>query len=159
MMRAPGRPLGQAGVRRASFSLVEILAVLLIVGILGAASMMGVTAFLNAFVTGRANAELTQKAENALQRMVMELRFTQAGIGNGLPLLAVSVDRTSVTYTSKRDSLAHTIGLTGTELKLDGRTLTDRVSSFQVYYESTTGEVRLVLGMERIGSFEASVYP
>ena len=74
---------------------------LTIVGILGAVGMMGVAAFLDAFVTGRANSELTQKAQNALQRLVMELRFAKAASGSGRPLLTVSADLTGVSFPSK----------------------------------------------------------
>lgn len=132
---------------------------LVIVGILGAVGMMGVAAFLDGFVTGRATAELTQKAQNALQRLVMEVRFAQAGVASGRPLLTVSADLTGVSFPSKRDGAVYAVTLAGTELRLNGRTLADRVSSFQVLYTPTTGEVRLLLGMERIGLFETTVYP
>jgi hypothetical protein len=132
---------------------------LLIVGILAGAGMMGAAAFLDGFVTGRANADLTQKAQNALQRLVMELRFVEFEPVSRAPLVTVSLDHTAVTYTSKRDGVVHTVSRVGTELRLDGATLTDRVNAFQATYDSGSGEVRFVLGMERIGSLEASVFP
>ena len=145
--------------RRCGFSLIEIIAVLLIVGILAGAGMMGVGAFLKGFVTGRANAELTQKAQNAMQRLLMELRFLGFDATTRAPLLVVSGSPATLTFTSKRDSASHTVSVSGTELRLDGRALTDRVTSFLATYDSSTGEVRLVLGMAQIGSIEASVYP
>jgi prepilin-type N-terminal cleavage/methylation domain-containing protein len=149
--------------RRRCFSLVEIVAVLLIVGILAGAGMMGTAAFFNGFVSGRANAELTQKAQNAMQRLIMELRFLDVDETTGAPLLVVSGTPATLTFTSKRDLTSprpsHVVNVVGTELRLDTRPLTDRVTSFVASYNSGTGEVRLVLGMERIGTLEASVFP
>lgn len=138
---------------------MEVIAVVVVVGILGSASALGLAAFLNGFMTGRTNAEQTQKAQNALQRLVMELRFVQIDAHTRDPLVTVANDHSSIVFTSKRDDAAHVVAVVGTELLLDGRPLTDHVSSFQAFYDSGTGEVRLVIGMDQIGSFETSVFP
>ena len=143
--------------RRHSFTIVELIAVIAVVGILGAVGTMGLGAGVEGYVRGRNRMDSIQKAQNALQRMVIELRFV-AFDANGL-LLAVGGGGSSVTYTSRRDMQQHALVQSGSEILLDGKTLMDNVSEFEVTYSSASGAVAVRMRITDVGDFATSLYP
>jgi len=130
-----------------------------ILGILGAVGTLGVKAAVEGYVTGRTTMSATQKAQNALQRMVMDLRFVMVDSETGDLLLSVKFSGTQVNYISKHDGEPHTLEFQGDRVTVDSVTLVDGVSSFQADYNQGTGELRLRLTMAAIGVLETTVFP
>ena len=148
-----------ARVRCTYFTLVEIIVVVIIVGILAAVGVLGLTAAVDGYVTGRTTMRVTRKAQNALQRMIMELRFIKADDETGDLLLNITGAGSEIDYVSKRDDASHTLVFQGDRLILDGKALTDEVDAFQAEYDAETGELRLRVTMASVGLLETSVFP
>ena len=94
------------------FTLVEMIAVLILVGIIAAFAGLGVVRVIEGLLFAKMNAETTQKAQAAM------------------------------TFTSYKQGLAgvHVVTWVGTNLLLDGNILTDQVSAFALgYYDSYGG--------------------
>lgn len=110
------------------FSLVELIATLVIVGILTAGASVAIVSLLQGFSQASDHAETAQNAQLALARMVKEFTFI-----SDTPVIAIG--GRSITYTSSYPGLApatRTISWSGTAgdpLLLDADTLTGGVQS------------------------------
>ncbi len=60
--------------RQAGFTLVEIIASMLIVGVLAAIAAFGIATFMQSYATARENVAIAQKAGLAIERITLELR-------------------------------------------------------------------------------------
>lgn len=116
---------------RAGFSLVEIIAVLVLVGVLTAAAGLAAVPMAQGFLQAIRNTEVAGKVQLAMARMDRDFTVTsEVGTGTG----------SSMTFRS-RDSAGTLVwqtlswsGVSGDPLTLDGITLLDDVSSFQLSY-------------------------
>ena len=117
------------------FTLVETIAVLILVGIIAVFAGMGITSVIEGFLLTKMNAETTQKGQVALTRIVKE--FT---VINSVDSGASSA--TSITFTSYKQGVAgiHVVSWVGDNLSLDGDILTDHVIGFDLgYYDFYNG--------------------
>ena len=133
-----------AGANQNGFTLVELIVSLMLVGIIAAVAGMAMTPFFEGFVDARRNAEMTQKAQIALTRMVKDITTISA---------VASGTATAVTFTCQHGSTSVTYtyswsGTAGDPVVLNpattNDTLIDRVNNFQlVYVYYTTGGVEM----------------
>jgi prepilin-type N-terminal cleavage/methylation domain-containing protein len=112
------------------FTLVEMVAVLIIGGILVAVAGIGLANAAHGFERARATNETAQKAQLAIGRLTKELTA-------GATVSATTA--TSITFSSPRYPGGQTVALAGTQLRLGADTLVDEVSNFSV---STTAGLR-----------------
>ena len=125
--------------REAGFTLLEIAAVLVLVGILSAVAGFGIVQGVEGYVWAQNNAETTQKAQLALSRITRELRE--------LSSINSASSNTVIIFTTP--SGARTIGQNGSYIKwddddtvADGDILTDGVSAtsgFGITYFDRSG--------------------
>lgn len=133
---------GRGGLR---FTLVEMIAALVLIGLGAAVAATAFASLSHGFVRAQSSVELGQKAQLAVTRMTKEFTFVKHDASG--PIIAVTGNR-SVTYTSRRDDAAHTLawsGVTGAPLTLDGATLAGGVASFQVTYDTVNRAIDLQL--------------
>ncbi|MDX9980750.1 MAG: prepilin-type N-terminal cleavage/methylation domain-containing protein [Lentisphaeria bacterium] len=145
--------------RRHPFTLAEVIAVLVIMGIVGAAASFSFGAGARGFVLGQTRLDLSQKAQVAMQRIILELRFTDFDPDTGDLLLTVAEDGESIAFTTRRDGSNQQIAFTGSELHLNGKVLMDRVNAFQAAYSTTTGELAVTMTVDEVGEFETALFP
>lgn len=112
------------------FTLIEIVVVLLLVGLVTAVVGLSVVKMVNNFFFARTNADTLLKGQIAMARMVKELNNVR---------IVSAASATSITFTSYRDANTRTIswGGSGTNLLLNGDTLTDDVDDFSLAYYDT----------------------
>ena len=124
------------GNKRAGFTLIEMIGVLILTGLtLVFAAMLLVTS-VQVFINSLAAAEDSQKAQIAMNRLVKELTWAQTG--------SVSADGQSVSWNSYHperlaagEQVATWDGTPGSDLLLQGTPLIDNVGAFEV---STSGD-------------------
>lgn len=143
--------------RRSVFSLIELIAVIVVLGILTGIGVAGLRTVVTGLHRGKQTLERTQKAQIALQRIILELRFVQSETGTGDPDITISAGGTRVDYRSKRDGAYHSIEFVDPLLEYDGYTLVNSVQSFLV--ESAGSAIKVTLTMLDIGTFSVEVYP
>lgn len=107
------------------FSLIEILASLLIAIILAIFIGLSVINMAESFIFVRTNTETFQKGQIALARMVKEFNNIQS---------VTAGSSTSISFSSYRDASAHSVTLSGANILLDDAILTDDVNSFTLSY-------------------------
>jgi prepilin-type N-terminal cleavage/methylation domain-containing protein len=144
---------------RRLFTLVELIAVLLIIGIVGAVATVGLGAATRGFSQGEIRTDRAQKTQIAMQRLIMELRFVMRDATSGDLLLTVSDDGHRIDFATRRDGTVHVFQLTSSELRLDGKVLMDHVSEFDASYSAASGELAFSLTVDDLGTFESAVYP
>jgi len=144
--------------KRRTFSLVELVAVLTIVGILAAVAGTTFAAMAKGFTTARDNTDTIQKAQLAVTRLEKEFSFVTAA-----PTLAGG--GTSATYTTEypwETSASRTVswnGTPGASLLLDADILVDNVQSFLVSNTAANVvEVTLTLDVAGGLTFTTSIY-
>lgn len=149
---APGRGLPPLD-REAGFTLVEVIASLVLIGIVAAALGTAIVHGMQGFVFTRENIAVAQKAQLALSRIQLELTgLTELdAAASGANCLRYRVATESPYYRA--------IGLNNGNLELavsdindqgcpgsgnPGVTLVDRVNAFTLQYEDTSGTVSAI---------------
>ncbi len=145
--------------RRHPFTLAEVIAVLVIMGIVGAVASFSFGAGARGFVLGQTRLDLSQKAQVAMQRLILELRFVEFDPDAGEMILAIGEDGESIAFTTRRDGSNQQIAFTGSELHLNGKVLMDRVNAFQATYSTATGELAITMNVDEVGAFTTALFP
>jgi prepilin-type N-terminal cleavage/methylation domain-containing protein len=105
---------------QSGFTLIEIIIVMIILGILTVGGVFGLNEVTNGYQRTQANAASTQKAQNALDRMVIELsHITYSSSGARYNVTAGS--GSSLTYTANfgGSDETHTIDQSGNLARFD----------------------------------------
>ncbi len=136
------------------FTLIEIIAVLLLVGILAGIFGFGITAGIRGYLLAQENSAMSQKAQLAMKRLTREFIECFDCVGTG----TVSLDFTYENHLEDR-----TLSMDGGALKLNGYVLVDQVSDFSMKYEDD-GRLTFTLEMSHkqgrtTKEFTASVLP
>jgi prepilin-type N-terminal cleavage/methylation domain-containing protein len=114
------------------FTLIEVIVVLVVLGLLTAVGSFGLERAMDGYTLAQANAESTQKAQNALDRITIEL--ANITYNTGLSRYNVSAGTTnSITYTANFGGAdeTHTINQNVSLIRFDNNDnlpLTDRVA-------------------------------
>lgn len=145
--------------RRHPFTLAEVIAVLVIMGIVGAVASFSFGAGARGFILGQTRLDLSQKAQVAMQRLILELRFVDFDPDSGALLLAIAEDGQSIAFTTRRDGTSQQIAFTGSELRLNGKVLMNRVNAFQATHSTATGELAITMNVDEVGEFTTALFP
>jgi prepilin-type N-terminal cleavage/methylation domain-containing protein len=105
--------------KNAGFTLIEVIAVLVLVGIISAVAGMGIVRGVEGYLFAQSNTETTQKAQLALARMTREL----------MELSTIDATSSGTAIIFSTPSGDKTIALAGSTITLDGDVLTDSVKS------------------------------
>lgn len=128
---------------RHGFTLVEMIAVLLLVSLLSAVAGMGMVPITRGFIAARENTQAAEKVQVAMSRIVRDLHFvTDVSAGSASSITYQAPDSAGV----QAWSTLSWAGSAGDPVLLDGLTLLDGVASFQLAY------VRYAAGAEVSGS-------
>jgi prepilin-type N-terminal cleavage/methylation domain-containing protein len=118
----------------AGFSLIELIAVLVLVGIMGAGASLGLSNIVGGFMSSRDAAAIAGKGQLAMLRLAREFRVISA---------VSAATATAITFDALRDSGATqtmTVTQTGTTVTLNGDALTDKVTTLAMgYYDTFDG--------------------
>ncbi len=136
--------------RRAGFTLLEAVLVLILVGIISAVAGLGIVRGVEGYMFARDNSAMTQKAQLALSRLSREMMEIQTVTAAGGTSIAFSAPMGSV-------SDNRTIGLDGSTVKIaegatvlgSGDVLVDNVAGFTLTYAKSNGSP-WVLGTDSI---------
>ncbi len=138
------------------FTLIEIIASLVILGVLGGTiSVIILGRVVDGFYLTKTNVETAQKGQIALNRLTKE--FTNI-------TTIKDADSTSIKYDSYVDGTLEAdriVSLVGAKLLIDGDTLVDNVSSFQLTYYGEVIEFTLSLvgANNAVSVFTSRVFP
>jgi len=113
------------------FSLIELIVVIVVLGILGAAGALGLKQVLDGYTLAQANSGSTQKAQNALDRITIELSHITFNSGSSCYNISAGT-ASSITYTANfggADESGTIINLSGTQVLLKNFPLTDGVAA------------------------------
>ncbi|MFH7320807.1 type II secretion system protein [Desulfurivibrio sp. D14AmB] len=144
--------------RKNGFTLIEVIAVLVLLGLLFAMAGGGIAAGARGYLLARENSVLSQKAQLALSRMAREFQDCFDCVG---PEGAVALP---FSYTNiRRDTPANVLAFSGGTITLDGNILVDQVADFNLSY-SAAGQLEIALRLvHRSGEvpvlFSTSVLP
>lgn len=111
------------------FTLIEIIATLVLVGIIVALVGAGVARIVEGLFFTRMNAATVQKGQVAATRLVNEFK--------NISSVAFGTSTTSIIYYKKGATGSQTVQRSGSTLLLNGDTLTDNVAGFQLRYFDT----------------------
>ena len=122
---------------RAGFTLIEVVAVLVLSGIVLVFTAMLLVTSTKVFISNKNAAEDSQKIQIAINRLVKELTFAGAGSvvvtdGRTVQWTSSHPDRFGETETATWD------GTSGSNLTLQGAALLDNISVFTVSSTATT---------------------
>lgn len=128
-----GAILGQAG-----FSLIELIAVMVLVGIIAAGAGLGISNIISGFMVSRDSAAIAGKAQLALLRLSREFRVINS---------VTAANSTSITFVATHDggvNKTYTVTKSGDTITLNDGTnndsLVDNVSSLAyAYYDTFDG--------------------
>ena len=113
------------------FTLIEFIMVIVVLGILGLGGFFGLRQVMDGYTLAQANADTTQKAQNALDRITIELSHITYDIGGARYNISAGTVN-SITYTANfggADESGTTINLSGTQVLLKNFPLTDSVAA------------------------------
>jgi prepilin-type N-terminal cleavage/methylation domain-containing protein len=117
------------------FTLIEIIASLVILGIMGTVFVVGLGKVVEGFVFTKLNAETAQKGHIAMNRLTKEF-INIASITSGA---SESISFTSYSYIDGTLQANRSVSRVGTTLELDGDVLIDNVNSFSMIYLNSNG--------------------
>lgn len=142
--------MGRTDKKERGFTLIETIAVIVLVGVISSVLGMALVQGIKSYVFGRTNVSFSQRAQLAMARMERELRaMTEIDIN--------SSGTNCIRY--KRETASpyfRTIGLNGTEVQMNapgdadadcpdtssaGRLLIDHVDTFSLQYEDDQGNL------------------
>ncbi len=123
------------------FTLVEVIASLVLMGIMTAIAGMGIATGVRGYLLARENSIITQKAQVALGRLTRELQECFDCSNPSPPPISIILPFTFSNLLGNRE-----IGLSGTEITLgtpgDTDTIIDQVQSFSMNYV-TNGRIEI----------------
>ena len=122
----------QAVQREKGFTLIEVVAVLLLVVILAVVGLEGFTGAVRGYLFAREGVATAQKAQMAITRLGKELLVISK---------VNSSSATALNFSSYKLGVegSHSVTVSGSQLLLDGDPLTDQVRSFSLaWYDSYT---------------------
>jgi prepilin-type N-terminal cleavage/methylation domain-containing protein len=134
-------------INKNGFTLIEIIATMVCVGIISALAGAGIVYIVEGFVFHKEVGEAVQKGQLVMSKIVKEL---------GAMTSVTTANETSINYI--RDAAPHSISLNDQNILFDGDILTDDVSSFKFKYynlhnstatgySNTTGIIEILLGL------------
>ncbi len=115
--------------RNKGFSLIEMIAVLILVGIIASTAGLGMVQAVQGMIFAKMNAATVQKGQIAMTKLVKEFNNISA-------VDQANTNGTSITFTSYKDGVSdsHTVARSGNTLTFDGDPLTDQGSGFTLNY-------------------------
>jgi len=129
------------------FTLIELIAVLVLAGIIAAFAGAGLVTVVDGYLFTKLNAATAQKGQVALARLVKEFTVISAAPTVGPPFQ----------YTAVKNGAAgaHQVFLNGSALYLDGDILADNVSALTLSYTPASQVIDITLtlaGAENIAT-------
>ena len=120
------------------FSLIELVAVLLLIGVLLLSATVSLVPLADAFLQTRTHADTAQKARLALARLTREfITITNVAAGSSS---SITYDFLDPAGASHRHTLSWS-GTPGDPLLLEGVALSDDIASFELRYHQGVGGV------------------
>lgn len=150
------------------FTLIEVIAVLIIVGILAAMAGVGVVAAVQGYLMASENAEITQKAQLAMTRIIREIKECvdcDDGKTYPDPFTSLSFENTISDNRFRRLELDDNGNLKiGPATDGGPQVLVDHVSGFSLARDDNDGRIQIDLTLEhRQGGgdlvFSTSIFP
>lgn len=110
------------------FTLIEIIVVMVVLGIMALMGSYGLGRAIEGYNLARENSEVSQKAQNALDRLAIELSHIPFDTGTSRYTISAGTAG-SLTYTTNFGGVneTHTITQTGNQVLVDNLPLTDLV--------------------------------
>jgi len=94
--------------RQAGFTLIELIAVMVILGLVGVFAGLFLTTGMHGSLAARQMQENAQRGQIALQRISLELRDVNGGPGASATAPLVSADNSTIRYTTDQTALGGT---------------------------------------------------
>jgi prepilin-type N-terminal cleavage/methylation domain-containing protein len=124
------------------FTLIEVIATLVLVGITAAFAGMWIVSVVNGYLFAKTNASTVQKAQLAMTRLAKEFTAIDSiipGSTTGIQITYTRPDPPPLTTSTQ-----YTVSRTGSDpgpytIQLGGNTLIDRVSQFDLTYCDNAG--------------------
>ena len=140
------------------FTLIELVATLVLVGLLAAVAGVGIVTGVQGYLLSRENAEITQKAQLVMSRLgreILECHNCDANNSYPDPFTSFSFENTLGT---------RVLALNGNELSLNGNLLLDNVNEFSMSEPDSDNLIEVSFTIEhRHGGggqmFETRVFP
>lgn len=132
--------------RRSGFTLIEIIAALMLTSVAAAFAGMLLTTSTQIYFRSRATAEDSQKIQLAMNRLVKELTWGNSsltGVSDTITWTSFHPDQPGLVQTASLDEAS-------SELLLGGVPLIDGVAAFQVWRVGSTGAIQISLRSERV---------
>ncbi|MFO7761810.1 MAG: type II secretion system protein [Desulfobia sp.] len=140
---------GSSTKKEDGFTLIEIIAVLILAGILAVMAGSGLLSAVRGYLLARESTALSQKAQLCLDRLTKEYRLCyDCGDGSLREFTNPLGDRV--------------LSLDGTELKINGDTLVDRVDNLELSLSGDLLDLTLELEHRQAGSsltFSTGIFP
>lgn len=136
--------------RQKGFTLIEIIVVLVLVGIMAALAGLGLTTGVRGYLIAAENAEMTQKAQLAMNRLSREIRqcATCDASATNLPFESGTFSYDIIVEGTEDDPagyITRTLSLDSGTLNLDANALVDQVSSFTLTRDPNDEMITIML--------------